>query len=97
MDESSLDLFVPPDSQHPSFFESSDERGVEGRTVVTNGYRLQQTKTDGQQEVQDAIGIVVANQDEDEVQDRAGNGRNDLTEENQIADTAIDEGEQQFA
>ena len=36
MDESSLDLFVPPDSRHPSFFESSDERGVEGRTVVTD-------------------------------------------------------------
>ena len=97
MDESSLDLFVPPDSQHPSFFESSDERGVEGRTVVTNGYHLQQTETDGQQEVQDAIGIAVANQDEDKVQDPAGNGRNDLTEENQTADTAVDESEQQFA
>ena len=46
MDESSLDLFVPPDSQHPSFFESLDERGVEGRTVVTDEYHLQQTETD---------------------------------------------------
>ena len=95
MDESSLDLFVPPDSQHPSFFESSDERGVEGRTVVKNEYHLQQTETDGQQEVQDTIGIAVA--DQDEVQDPAGNGRNELTEENQTADTAVDEGKQQFA
>ena len=69
MDESSLDLFVPPDSQHPSFFESSDERGVEGRTVVTDEYEyhLQQTETDGQQEVQDTISIAVA--DQNEVQD----------------------------
>ena len=67
MDESSLDLFVPPDSQHPSFFESSDERGVEGRTVVTDEYHLQQTETDGQQEAQDTIGIAVA--DQNEVQD----------------------------
>ena len=67
MDESSLDLFVPPDSQHPSFFESSDERGVEGRTVVTDEYHLQHTETDGQQEVQDAISIAVA--DQNEVQD----------------------------
>ena len=64
MDESSLDLFVPPDSQHPSFFESLDERGVERRTVVTDEYHLQQTETDGQQEVQDAISIAVANQNE---------------------------------
>ena len=63
MDESSLDLFVPPDSQHPSFFESSDE----GRTVVTDEYHLQQTETDEQQEVQDAISIAVA--DQNEVQD----------------------------
>ena len=67
MDESSLDLFVPPDSQHPSFFESSDERGAEGRTVVTDEYHPQQTETDGQQEVQDAISIAVA--DQNEVQD----------------------------
>ena len=67
MDESLLDLFVPPDSQHPSFFESSDERGVEGRTVVTDEYHPQQTETDGQQEVQDAISIAVA--DQNEVQD----------------------------
>ena len=67
MDESLLDLFVPPDSQHPSFFESSDERGVERRTVVTDEYHLQQTETDGQQEVQDAISIAVA--DQNEVQD----------------------------
>ena len=67
MDENSLDLFVPPDSQHPSFVESSDERGVEGRTVVTDEYHLQQTETDGQQEVQDAIDIAVA--DQNEVQD----------------------------
>ena len=59
MNESSLDLFVPPDSQHPSFFESSDERGVEGRTVVTDEYHLQQTETNGQQEVQDAISIAI--------------------------------------
>ena len=64
--------------------------------MVTNGYHLQQTETDEQQEVQDAIGIAVANQDEDTVQDPAGNGRNDLTEENQTADT-VDEGEQQLA
>ena len=62
-----MDLFVPPDSQHPSFFESSDERGVERRTVVTDEYHLQQTETDGQQEVQDAISIAVA--DQNEVQD----------------------------
>ena len=86
MDESLLDLFVPPDSQHPSCFESSDERGVEG---------CQQTETDGQQEVQDTVGIAVA--DQDEVQDPAGNGRNELTEENQTADNAVDEGKQQFA
>ena len=48
MDESLLDLFVPPDSQHPGFFESSDERGFEGRTVITDEYHLQQTETDGQ-------------------------------------------------
>ena len=41
--------------------------GVEGRTVVTDEYHLQQTETDGQQEVQDAIGIAVA--DQNEVQD----------------------------
>ena len=80
---------------HLTLNKSSNERGVEGRTVVTNEYHLQQTETDGQQEVQDAIGIAVANQDE--VQDPAGNGRNELTEENQTADTAVDEGEQQFA
>ena len=67
MDESLLDLFVPPDSQHSSFFESSDKRGVEGRTVVTDEYHLQQTETDRQQEVQDAISIAVA--DQNEVQD----------------------------
>ena len=69
MDESSLDLFVPPDSQHPSFFESLDERGVlrGGRWSQMNKYHLQQTETDGQQEVQDAISIAVA--DQNEVQD----------------------------
>ena len=56
-------IYLTPDSQHPSFFESSDERGIEGRTVVTNEYHLQQTETDGQQEVQDTIGIAVADQD----------------------------------
>ena len=67
MDESLLDFFVPPDSQHRSFFESSDERVVEGRMVVTDEYHLQQTETDGQQEIQDTIGIAVA--DQNEVQD----------------------------
>ena len=69
MDENSLDLFVPPDSQHPSFFESSDERGVlrGGWWSQMNKYHLQQTETDGQQEVQDAISIAVA--DQNEVQD----------------------------
>ena len=67
MDESLLDLFVPPDSQHRNFFESSDERVVEGRMVITDEYHLQQTETDGQQEIQDTIGIAVA--DQNEVQD----------------------------
>ena len=45
--------------------------------MVTNGYHLQQTETDEQQEVQDAIGVAVANQDKDKVQDPAGNtGKN---------------------
>ena len=35
--------------------------------MVTDEYRLQQTETDGQQEVQDAISIAVA--DQNEVQD----------------------------
>ena len=35
--------------------------------MVTDEYHLQQTETDGQQEVQDAIGIAVA--DQNEVQD----------------------------
>ena len=35
--------------------------------MVTDEYHLQQTETDGQQEVQNAIGIAIA--DQNEVQD----------------------------
>ena len=51
----------------PAFLKARMKGVLRGGRWVTDEYYLQQTETDGQQEVQDAIGIAVA--DQNEVQD----------------------------